>query len=385
MSRITVGATVECSDGPAGELIALIIHPAKRTITHYVVRAKKDDVERMVPAEQVVSSAPDKLQLRCTRAELDGMAPFIKSELAAQYLPDPAATDFSYAYYYGYGIPNIAPADPQYVHVQSEQIPQGELAMRRGTAVHARDGHVGSVATLVVDDSGTISHFVVEAGHLGRRTELTLPLAAIAYVDDEGVHLKLDKAAVHSLPSLPSRGGGLLSGSYARMELVAKLFTEPDKAQQALDYLKDLTRSPGRPLKIREAAVLVRDADGTPRIVQSSQPSMAKGALVGAATGGLLTLLGPLGVVAGAAIGGGVGAVGGPKMDMGFPDAFLKRLETHLEPGQSALIVLVEHDYAQDLTDALAASDNVIGGQKLVDTLVQELLVETTPAKTGAS
>ena len=63
-------------------------------------------------------------------------------------------------------------------------------------------------------------------------------------------------------------------------------------------------------------------------------------------------------------------------MDMGFPDAFLKRLEERLEPGHSALVVLVEHDEAHDLAEALRASDDVVGGQQIVDTLVQEMLVE---------
>ena len=64
---------------------------------------------------------------------------------------------------------------------------------------------------------------------------------------------------------------------------------------------------------------------------------------------------------------------------MGFPDAFLKRLETRLAPGQSALIVLVEHDFAEDLTKTLADADHVFGGQQIVDTLVQEMMVEESP------
>ena len=77
-----------------------------------------------------------------------------------------------------------------------------------------------------------------------------------------------------------------------------------------------------------------------------------------------------------AVIGGGLGAAAGPKIDMGFPDAFLKRLEERLKPGHSALVVLVEHDYAHDLAEALQASDDVIGGQQIVDILVQAMLVE---------
>jgi uncharacterized membrane protein len=246
------------------------------------------------------------------------------------------------------------------------------MGLRKGTPVHASDGEVGDVSTLELDDKGVITHFGVEKNH----AELMLPVSAIDFVNDDGVHLKLNKAAVHGLPTMPL-GHGRFGQSYRRMELVAKVFNEPGKAHEALEYLEYMAHSPGRPLRIREAAELVRDMDGTPRIVQSSQPSLLKGAVIGGAAGGLLTLLGPLGFVAGAAIGAGIGAAAGPKMDMGFPDAFLDRLEHRLEPGHSALVVLVEHDFARDLTDALEDSDKVIGGQQIVDTLVQELLIDS--------
>jgi uncharacterized membrane protein len=382
MSRITVGAPVECRNGVGGELVALVIDPAKRTITHYVVRAKKDDVERMVPVEQVNASTPQKLQLRCTVSELDGFQSFTTDEVIGQQVIDPREAAWATTYAYGYGIPDIAPPDLQYMHVQSERIPEGERALRRGTPVSATDGRVGSVSTLVLDDAAVITHFVIDQGRPGSRSQLTLPLSAIDHTDDEGVHLKLSKAALRALPSMPSSGGPL-GPRYQRMELLAKIFDKPDGARRALDYLRGLEHQPGYQIHIREAAVLVRDNDGKPRIEQSSQPSLAKGAAVGAAAGGLLTLLGPLGFVAGAAIGAGLGAAAGPKMDMGFPDAFLKRLEAQLTRGHSALVVMVEHDLAQTLADGLAKYDDVVGGQPWIDTLVQELLVET-PAAGGA-
>src|SRR4029453_16136438 len=141
MSRVTVGAPVECTDGPCGELVALVIDPAKKTITHYVVRVKSDGGERMGPTEQVGVSTPDKLELKITQAELNGLESFTKDELLAEYLPDPSATNYSYAYYYGMGIPDAVPPDPQFVHVQSDRVPQGQVELREGTPVHARDGH----------------------------------------------------------------------------------------------------------------------------------------------------------------------------------------------------------------------------------------------------
>src|SRR5215204_2038994 len=116
MSSVSVGAQVECTDGPGGELFALVIDPQKRTITHYVVRTKKDDVERMVPADQVAASTPEVLQLKCTLAELDGMEDFVRDELISERLPDLSSGSGSYySYYYGYGMAAVVPPDPQYV------------------------------------------------------------------------------------------------------------------------------------------------------------------------------------------------------------------------------------------------------------------------------
>ena len=381
MSSVSVGAQVECTDGPGGELFALVIDPQKRTITHYVVRTKKDDVERMVPADQVAASTPEVLQLKCTLAELDSMEDFVRDELISERLPDLSSGSGSYySYYYGYGMADIVPADPQYVHIQSDRLPEGELALKKGTDVRATDGKVGTVDTLVVDDAGTITHFVVDEGHLGRHTELTMPLKAIDYVDHEGVHLKLSKDAIHSLPTMPAGGSG---PGHERMQIFAKVFNEPGKAHEALEWLQMAANNPDKPVKIRESAELVRDADGKTRITQSGQPSAGKGAALGAATGGLMALLGPIGLVAGAVVGAGAGAVIGPKWDMGFPDAFLKNLEERLEPGHSALVVLVDHESAQNLTETLAGRKDVMEGQQLVDTLVQELLVETSPPETA--
>ena len=132
MSSVSVGAQVECTDGPGGELFALVIDPQSE-ITHYVVRTKTDDVERMVPADQVAASTPEVLQLKCTLAELDSMENFVSDELLSERLPDLSSGSGSYySYYYGYGTADVVPPDPQYVHVQSDRIPEGELALKEG-------------------------------------------------------------------------------------------------------------------------------------------------------------------------------------------------------------------------------------------------------------
>ena len=85
-----------------------------------------------------------------------------------------------------------------------EHIPPGELAVHHGTKVAARDGRLGHVAELVLDlDTGHISHFVLEEGHLWGKKEVTVPVTAIDYLLENTVYLKLDKKEVESLPAVP--------------------------------------------------------------------------------------------------------------------------------------------------------------------------------------
>ena len=63
--------------------------------------------------------------------------------------------------------------------------------------------------------------------------------------------------------------------------------------------------------------------------------------------------------------------------DMGFSDAFLEGLSERLEPGSAAVLVLVEHEWAQPLSEALADLEGVAVQQTLTDRLVEQLLEES--------
>jgi sporulation protein YlmC with PRC-barrel domain len=97
-------------------------------------------------------------------------------------------------------------ATSYYEEEEVERIPPGELAVRQGMKVDAIDGHIGHAADLVVEpESGHISHFVLEKGHLWGKKEVTVPVSAVNLADADTVHLKLDKEAVGQLPTVPVR------------------------------------------------------------------------------------------------------------------------------------------------------------------------------------
>lgn len=203
MTEIPLKAKVECVDGPCGESDIVILNPDTRQVTHFVVQDRRlpDHDQRLVPMDQVVETSHDRIRLNCTRAELASMDHFVDShytrteeEPTIDWPVDDTVRS----------VPRATLTAPRYAREKVEHIPPGELAVRRGTKVAAKDGNVGQVGELVVDpDSGHISHLVLEEGHLWARKEVTLPVSAIDYFLEDTVYLKLSKQEVESLPAVP--------------------------------------------------------------------------------------------------------------------------------------------------------------------------------------
>ena len=98
-------------------------------------------------------------------------------------------------------------------------------------------------------------------------------------------------------------------------------------------------------IKLEDAATVVRKGDGKPKVKQA-QSLVGAGALGGAFWGlliGLLFFAPWLGLAAGA-IGG---AIGGKLTDIGIDDNFIKEVGNTIEPGHSALFLLIA-DWTED-------------------------------------
>jgi uncharacterized membrane protein len=274
--------------------------------------------------------------------------------------------------------PNVIPeVQTRYAEMVDERIPEGKRALAQGAAVRATDGAVGTVGEVILDEHGVITHFTLQEGHFWGKKEVTLPVTAIDFVDEDAVQLKLDKHAIETLPALPVSDKYTKEGKPGGFELFAQLFDEPGKAASALDFLKDVQRRQRGALKIRNSAILVKDETGKMTVTESGDLSPGKGGLWGAVAGGLLgALAGPVGIVIGAAAGAGLGAASTHWIDLGLPDEFLNHLQGHLQPNSSALVVLVEEQYLEPLSSSLAGLEGVVLQHTLTDEVVSQLLAE---------
>jgi uncharacterized membrane protein len=145
-------------------------------------------------------------------------------------------------------------------------------------------------------------------------------------------------------------------------QLVVLGFDSEDQAQAALKGLRDLEKA-GR-ISFEDTAVITRDAEGKVHVKNEASGTTEAGAVIGGVIGGFVTFLFPLaGIAIGAAAGAGIGAMIGNSIDGKFVDD----VKEELEPGKSALFLLVK---GADRSAALAVLRNYHG--EVIQTTLDE-------------
>jgi len=194
-----LGVEVHCSDGRCGRSSHIILNPATEQVTHLVVREKRPSrVERLVPTVLVSTTATEVILLNCTLEEFAALEPFNQTEFVYGDLPH-HATDPSLTLLWPYAV-----SAKRVVDEKIRPIPPGELAVRRGARVEATDGRVGRVDEFVVEpDTGYITHLCLREGRLWGDKGVCVPVADIDRIQENVVHLKVDKETVASMPSFP--------------------------------------------------------------------------------------------------------------------------------------------------------------------------------------
>jgi uncharacterized membrane protein len=147
-------------------------------------------------------------------------------------------------------------------------------------------------------------------------------------------------------------------------DLIAVSYPEEGTAEQVLDTLNRLGRE--YLIDLADACYVTRGQDGKVKLHQAVSLTAA-GATTGALWGGLVGLL-FLMPLAGLLVGGATGAVMGKLTDVGIDDAMMKRLGAELQPGSSALFVLVR----SATTDKVLPEVQKYGGTVLQTSLSKE-------------
>ena len=374
MHEIAVGASVECRDGSCGQSTAVIVNPVNRTITHIVVKVSDLPApgERLVPAELVEDTSHDLIRISSSKAEIAGMQPFIET----RYI----AAERNYSHYQGgeWQAPYATAAMSSMVPVEQERVPPGELAVHRGDQVEATDGHVGTMEEFLIDaESGEITHLVLQQEHIWGKCMVTIPVSGIESAHGGVVYLNLDRKGVQTLPCIPIKRHYARGDSSGNLEMVAYVFDGVDRAEETLDSLEEQLNQQAGAVKIHNAAVLTKNDDGKGSARDIGDINVKKSRILGAVAGGVVGLLaGPVGALIGAAAGIGAGGFAAKKIDISFSNDFLTGLESHLQPGSSALIVVVDRERVDELSGLIAGAKGVILQQALSEEMVEQLKQE---------
>jgi uncharacterized membrane protein len=145
------------------------------------------------------------------------------------------------------------------------------------------------------------------------------------------------------------------------------------KAQKLLDDMESATQE--GTFDFIDAAVMIRDNEGNIEISETSDPSTKRGAIVGGVIGGFIGLIGgPAGVGLGAAAGAAIAGFATSKMDLGIPDDELRTIADSLQPGTSAMVVIVKDAWVDIMFSKLSRYNGEVKQQELSQEVIAELL-----------
>ncbi len=382
ITSIAVGSKIICTNGSGGKSTALIVDPLSQSITHIAVveESLTHGEERLVPIDRVTKTTRDEIHLNCTTADILKMEPFTRTHyLESTYGEDGYA--YTMPYMTTYSDVTMAP-EMGYITVQDRLVPEGSVAIHRGMEVEALDGMVGQVGELLIDPkSGQVTHFLLMKGHGGGEKELAIQVSAIDRLEEEVIHLNIDKKKINEFPSLPvKRTWNEVVAT--EIELMVWVFDGNDLADQALDKVHKLATQ--YKLDILNATVLKKDSKGEIQAHEQKKiPSRRKVAL-GIALGGLAGLvIGPVALVAGALAGGAAGKKSAKKVEVGFSEEKLRKLNESLTPGGSALVLVVEHRWFNTLQLELAENGGKFIHERLSNITYDELVEKIVAAEKG--
>ncbi len=141
-------------------------------------------------------------------------------------------------------------------------------------------------------------------------------------------------------------------------EILSIVLDKPTRASELLLALANLARE-GK-LEMHDAVIVAKDDEGRTKIVETVDVTPARGALSGSWWGMLAGLLvgGP--VFLGAAMGGAAaGALYGKLVDRGLEDQWVKDMASWIDPGTSALLLLVDAGFDQAVIEEIGRFEGI--------------------------
>ena len=205
MTTLVIGSSAVGSDGYRGEMLAVVVDPAARTVTHLVVEPHgRAGLARLVPLDL---RRPGRCAARPGPAALHrggiyepggrrGDAGRVRAGL-------PGSGPIASRWLAGAGGPTADGGTILRIDEKEtiDVIPPGEVEEHRGDRVHATDGEAGHLRAVRIDPgSGRVTHVLVRHGPAWDRADTAIPAEMVAGFGDGGIRLGITRRQVRDLP-----------------------------------------------------------------------------------------------------------------------------------------------------------------------------------------
>jgi uncharacterized membrane protein len=135
-------------------------------------------------------------------------------------------------------------------------------------------------------------------------------------------------------------------------------YESEDGAGEALKTFRTMNREGS--IDLIDAAVAIHTREGKVKIEETADPSGKTWAKRGAIAGGVVGLIFPPSIIAGAVVGGAGGGLWGKLRDKGFHDDDLKTIGESLPPGSSAITAIAEDRVIEHLQRGLEGYRQIV-------------------------
>ncbi len=147
--------------------------------------------------------------------------------------------------------------------------------------------------------------------------------------------------------------------------IIVAAYVDEGAADQALEIINKAKKD--KAFLFWDAAVVRKDERGRYFYNETKDMSAPRGAGIGAVIGGLIGLPGgPAGVIVGAGLGAALGGFAA-NTDSGLNDDRLEDIGHALQSGNSALLVVSDHNYLRDMREFAGEEDTTEAVKKLTN------------------
>lgn len=203
---IKIGSPVLVSDGEAGRVERIILHPETNELEG-IVAAEGGllTYDVVVPADMIEDADEDGVRVHATSTQIGELEPFSQSQYTEppeDWLPP---TDAPFAFYLFPRSPLAVgafepPTQPDPADGEVDSLEPGDIGLSSQTEVLSRDGVAGRLERVVTEEgSDQITHLIIKHGPLIGRL-VAIPIQDVAQIG-ETVQLNLTNSELDHLPT----------------------------------------------------------------------------------------------------------------------------------------------------------------------------------------